>query len=411
MDTITHGIAGALLGKAVFRGGDLFTRRPVSRARVISWSVMLGSIFPDVDTLRDLFSHDHLLLLTWHRSITHSLLFLPLFALLLAALARAIARWRKWPAPNFLALTGLFAAGILSHIFLDLVTNFGTMIWSPVAWSRPAWDLVFIVDFTFTAVLLLPQVLAWVYESAESWKARAAGCWFAFSAATLLVAWVARSANAELSSATIAGAIAILAALFFLPALRGGGSRVSHANWNRAGLLAASAYLALAAFAHHVALRRTQNFVALEKLEALSVAALPQPPSVWRWNGLVLTPRGVYELPMDLSQRGAIFGESAAASDPVMAAAANALPLEYRYFPDAPRNAYIDEAKELPGVRKFLWFARFPVVRFRKLGGMAIVEFLDERFPQVRPGRPAPFTYRVQFDAAGNVVSQGWAKE
>lgn len=410
MDTITHGIAGALLGKGIFRGGDVFTRRPVSRERIVTWSVMLGSIFPDADTLRDFFSHDHLLLLTWHRSITHSLLCLPVFALLLAALMRAIARWRKWPAPNFWALAGLFAAGILSHIFLDLVTNFGTMIWSPVAWSRPAWDLVFIVDFTFTAILLLPQVLAWVYECAESWKARAAGCWFAFSAATLLVAWVARRANAELSSTTIAGAIAILAALFFLPALRGGGWRVRSANWNRVGLLAASGYLALAAFAHHVALRRTQNFVALEKLEALSVAALPQPPSVWRWNGLVLTPRGVYELPMDLSRRGAIFAGQAGA-DPVVAAGAEALPLEYRYFPDAPGNAFVEGAKQLPGVRKFLWFARFPVVRFRKLGGTAIVEFLDERFPQVRTGRPAPFTYRVEFDAAGTVVSEGWAKE
>jgi len=28
------------------------------------------------------------------------------------------------------------------------------MIWSPLQWSRPAWDLVFIVDFTLTAILL-----------------------------------------------------------------------------------------------------------------------------------------------------------------------------------------------------------------------------------------------------------------
>jgi len=28
--------------------------------------------------------------------------------------------------------------GILSHILLDLVTTFGTMIWSPLELSRPA---------------------------------------------------------------------------------------------------------------------------------------------------------------------------------------------------------------------------------------------------------------------------------
>jgi hypothetical protein len=30
MDTITHGIAGALIGKAVFRGEDMFAAQPAS---------------------------------------------------------------------------------------------------------------------------------------------------------------------------------------------------------------------------------------------------------------------------------------------------------------------------------------------------------------------------------------------
>jgi inner membrane protein len=57
---------------------------------------MLGAIFPDSDVFRDMFSHDQLLLLTWHRSITHSLLMIPLWALLLAAITRAFANSRKW---------------------------------------------------------------------------------------------------------------------------------------------------------------------------------------------------------------------------------------------------------------------------------------------------------------------------
>ena len=86
MDTITHGIAGALIGKALFNGDDLFTMRPMNRQRIVSWSMMLGAIFPDSDTFRDMFSHNELLVITWHRSITHSLVCLPVFALLLAAL-------------------------------------------------------------------------------------------------------------------------------------------------------------------------------------------------------------------------------------------------------------------------------------------------------------------------------------
>jgi len=33
------------------------------------------------------------------------------------------------------------------------------MIWSPLQWSRPAWDLIFIVDFTLTAIFLCRNCL------------------------------------------------------------------------------------------------------------------------------------------------------------------------------------------------------------------------------------------------------------
>src|SRR5260370_632120 len=128
MDTITHGIAGALIGKAVFRGEDLFASHPMNRGRIITWSFMLGAIFPDSDVLRDFLSSDKLLIVTWHRSLTHSLVLLPLWALLLAGITRAFANSRKWDAPSFQALAGISAAGILSHILLDLVPSFGTMI-------------------------------------------------------------------------------------------------------------------------------------------------------------------------------------------------------------------------------------------------------------------------------------------
>src|SRR5437899_11076453 len=199
MDTITHGIAGALIGKAVFRGQDMFASHPMNRGRIITWSLMFGAIFPDSDVLRDIFSHDRLLVITWHRSITHSLVLLPLWAVLLAGITRAIASSRKWKAPSFTTLTGIYAIGILSHILLDLVTSFGTMIWSPLKWSRPAWDLLFIVDFTFTAILLVPQLLAWVYsEPAKMWS-RALGTWLVFMPVPVMVARLAEAVEGPIS--------------------------------------------------------------------------------------------------------------------------------------------------------------------------------------------------------------------
>jgi hypothetical protein len=58
MDTITHGIAGALIGKAIFRGDEMFAVRPMNRGRIVTWSLMLGAIFPDSDVFRDMFSHN-----------------------------------------------------------------------------------------------------------------------------------------------------------------------------------------------------------------------------------------------------------------------------------------------------------------------------------------------------------------
>jgi len=395
MDTITHGIAGALIGKAVFRGEDMFASHPMNRGRIITWSLMLGAIFPDSDVIRDIFSHDRLLVITWHRSITHSLVMLPLWALLLAAITRAFARWRKWEAPSFAALSAIYAVGILSHILLDLVTSFGTMIWSPLEWSRPAWDLIFIVDFTLTAIFLVPQLLAWVYAHPEKLNIRAVGMWLVFLPAPFLIAKIGAIVGAPISGRVVLSAILVFTALFLLPALLGWGVKVQHDTWNRAGLAAALIYVACTVYAHHVALSRIQKFAALDRLQVESMGALPLPPSLWHWDGLVRTARGVYELRMDLADKPANDGEL--------------LALEHHYYPDAPANSYIEVAKRLPEVQKVLWFSRFPVTRFHKEGDVAVVEISDLRFPQTRPGRPASFTYRVRFATDGNVLSQGWA--
>src|ERR1700732_2250191 len=225
MDTITHGIAGALIGKAVFHGDDLFAFRPMNRGRIVTWSLMLGAIFPDSDVFREMFSRNDLLILTWHRSITHSLVCLPAFALLLAALTRRLAAWRKWETPSDDALAGYDAAGIFSHILLDLVTSFGTMIWSPLKWSRPAWDLIFIIDFTLTALFLVPQRLAWVYATREGWERRALGSWLVFCIGALAVYVSAQVVEAPISVRASLVTIVILAALFLLPAVRFWGVR------------------------------------------------------------------------------------------------------------------------------------------------------------------------------------------
>jgi membrane-bound metal-dependent hydrolase YbcI (DUF457 family) len=401
MDTITHGIAGALIAKAAFRGGDFLPTELPDKRRIMTWTLTLGAIFPDSDILRDWFSRDPMLIVTWHRSITHSLLCLPIWTVLLAALTLALCRWRKWDAPRFPALCGYWAIGILSHIFLDLVTTFGTMIWSPLQWSRPAWDILFILDFSFTAILLIPQLLAWTYEDPDHVRRRALIMWLIFTPAPLVISRIGAMVGAPISNDAIVVATVLFAALFLLPAIRGWGLRIPYVNWNRAGLALAGAYILAATFAHHQALERIQKFAAEENIEAQSIAALPFPPSLWHWDGLILAPRGVYEVRMDLSDT---LLSSLGHSTP-------AAPIERTYYPDAPANDFIGKARSLPSVQKLFWFARFPVTRFHKEDSEVVVEFMDARFPQIRRDRPPSFQYRVRFSAAGEVVSQGWVKK
>jgi membrane-bound metal-dependent hydrolase YbcI (DUF457 family) len=426
MDTITHGIAGALMAKALFNGDDLFASRPMNCRRIVTWSTMLGAIFPDSDVFRDIISRDDLLVISWHRSVTHSLLCLPLFALLLAALTRWVARWRKWDAPSFAVLTGIYAAGILSHTLLDLVTSFGTMVWSPLRWSRPAWDLIFIVDFTFTGIMLVPQILAWVQERPEKARRRAIASFAIFALAVFVIQRLADTVGAPISSASALLFVLILAAFFLLSIptdekvqqaqrsnLEGQDlARTSvRRRWNRFGLVGACLYLGLAAGAHHSALSRVKDFAGLQKLDVQSMGALPSPPSLWRWDGLLRTAGGVYEIRMDLSQKSPF--EIPAAADPAEQSAgiqSERAPIEYRFYPEANPNVYIEAAKELPQVQKVLWFDRFPVTRYHEEGGEPIVEFSDMRFPPMGKRRTPSFTYRVRFDPAGKVLEQGWIK-
>jgi len=238
MDTITHGIVGALAGKALFAGRDIpagsaeggvarAVSSPTARPAIVA--CCLGSMFPDIDIFAGPLGRNPLAIMEWHRNITHSAVLLPIWALLLTIASIQLARKLKWKTPPFLLLFAIYAVGIASHIFLDLVTSFGTMVWSPLRYSRPAWDWIFIIDLTLTGIAVVPQLAAWCYrEPGQFWR-RSIGIWIALTAGALGTYWFASSAGYEFSLAVVAFASAIFAALIFVPAVQGTGFR-----WTRA---------------------------------------------------------------------------------------------------------------------------------------------------------------------------------
>ena len=85
----------------------------------------------------------------YHRGITHSLILLPLWALLLATLFALLTRGRyRWR-----MFAGVCALGIATHIVGDVITAFGTMIFAPFSYLRVALPTTFIIDPYFTAII------------------------------------------------------------------------------------------------------------------------------------------------------------------------------------------------------------------------------------------------------------------
>lgn len=397
MDPLTHGLAGALIGKAFF-GEPRSARNAAGFARVAITATVVGAMFPDIDLLTSLIRRDGFATLEWHRWVTHSLLCLPLFAMALAALTRWRLRRRGIAGPSWAALVLMCAAGLASHILLDLPTSYGTMIWSPLSDARVALDLVFILDFLFTGIVVLPQAAAWVYRTPVGWGRRAAQAWAA-STLCAVAAWaLAQAFGVIFSPVLLVAWSAGLAAFFFLPALgpapdgagRGWGFRVPQWRWCRAGVSALAAYLAVCAGAHQLALGKTRAFAASRAIAAEGVDALPMPPSPAHWAGLIRTADGVYEAQINLLSDG----------NP-----------EFQLFADSPANRFTEAARQLPRVNTYLWFARYPVMRYIEHGDLRIVEFRDLRFFARGSSAPVPFRFRVTFDSSGRVIEQDWVRD
>ncbi|MGH9710098.1 MAG: hypothetical protein ACRD37_06095, partial [Candidatus Acidiferrales bacterium] len=201
-------------------------------------------------------------------------------------------------------------------------------------------------------------------------------------------AWsLARAAEFPCSIWIVVFASAIFAALFFLPAHDGWGSRIARPAWCRAGFYVACAYIVACGFAHQAAISRVRAFAATHGLKAEKIGALPLPPSLLDWNGLIATSGGVYQSEFSLFS----------SSEP-----------SFRFLANSPPNRFTSEALKLEPVRTYLWFARFPVMHFVERGNANTVEYADPRFFAGSTDEPIPFSFAVIFDSQGKLIHVGW---
>ena len=146
MDPISQGVVGAGFAQTIG-----------TREKLVAYSCFgcLAGLAPDLDIFIQS-SGDPLLFLEFHRQFTHSLLFIPVGALIVAAalfkLVKHSLSWRE-------AYTACLI-GYATHGLLDACTSYGTQLFWPFSNYRVAWNNVSVVDPLFTLPALILVVLA-----------------------------------------------------------------------------------------------------------------------------------------------------------------------------------------------------------------------------------------------------------
>ncbi len=179
MDSLTQIVLGAAVGEAV-AGKKLGNKAMV-------WGGVAGTI-PDLDVLLNPFL-GVVEELSWHRSLTHSLLFAvvaaPLFALLLQRrYAGSQARYHHW--------FWLFFLGFVTHTLLDCCTTWGTQLLWPFSRYGIAFYNVFVIDPFYTLPFLV--FLIWAATKSRTNSARQRLNWLgiALSSAYLCFTFIAK---------------------------------------------------------------------------------------------------------------------------------------------------------------------------------------------------------------------------
>ncbi len=161
MDPISQGSLGAAFAQSASN------KEGVRAATLFG---CFGGLAPDLDILISS-SNDPLLFLEFHRQFTHSLIFIPIGALLVTAVLY------RWLGKDVSFKKGyLFCLlGYATHGLLDTCTTYGTQLLWPFSSERFAWNNVSIIDPLFTLPILVLIILG--VRRNQPWLARLAFVW------------------------------------------------------------------------------------------------------------------------------------------------------------------------------------------------------------------------------------------
>jgi len=339
MDTLTHAISGAVLARATAANKPSATDLSLTARTVAGFLV---AAFPDSDYVLTFF--DPMLYLTAHRGVTHSIIMLPLWALALSFVLQLLWRqryhWKKF--------FPVCALSLAIHIFGDVITSFGTMIFSPFSDVRISLSTTFIIDLYFSGILLAGLVLSFPFRK------------FKMAALTL----------------------AILC-----------------------GYIIMQAILQLQAREH------AQDYANINGLTSARISVLPQPLSPFNWKLIIENGDDIHmayvnlfteHAPRDPAPDAGFLEIVASAYYPVKQAQWEII---NRFGNNNREQALARLVWQQEGLERFRWFAMFPVLfRYEDNNEKQCAWFADMRFSL--KGRQPPFLYgmcREKMDAHWNL--------
>lgn len=345
MDTITHALSGALVGRLFGRReAALLPPDPLRPHLTPAQAVTAGALaaaFPDLDIVARL--GGELFYLANHRGITHSLILAPLWALLIARLMQMLwattrhepGGWKRFFLPVWVA--------IMVHILGDLITQFGTMVLAPFSDRRFGWGTTFIIDLGLSGILVAGLLASALWPRSRT---------PALMASVALVGWIGISAQGQQEALAVA-----------------------------------------------------RDYAARQGMAVVAVDAIARPASPFNWTAVVDDGNAYHTANINTRRQERL---TARAEDNIIRRfSAPYLPVaeaEWRSAPrfgaDARQQEFARMVFQRPEFSFFRWFAQYPFLdAVSNEGGERCAWFLDLRFET--PGRETPFRYGL-CQAAGD---------
>jgi inner membrane protein len=139
LDNLTHTAIGLFLSRAGLRKWTPLAT-PI---------LLLAANAPDIDIVTA--AGGSVSYLHYHRHATHSILAMPLMALLPVAIVRLVSR----KPVRWIGATAASLIGVASHLLLDLTNTYGVRLLLPFSARWLRWDIVNVFDLWIWAALLL----------------------------------------------------------------------------------------------------------------------------------------------------------------------------------------------------------------------------------------------------------------